>query len=118
MNAPNMGSARPMRILLDECLPREFRKCLEPHWCTSVVDFGYLPGRKKESLVAFAVGIFDVFVTLSRSDTEHRKLRSQKIAVITLAAQSNRLEDLRPLANKVVAVLRTIKPGQIVRVSR
>lgn len=105
-----------MRILLDECLPKDFRKNLEPHQCTSVVDFGYLPGRQKENLLAFAEGIFDVFLTLRRSDAEDPKLRSPRIAVITLSVQSNRMNDLGRVAGKVLAILDDIQPGQIVHV--
>lgn len=82
-----------------------------------MVDFGYLPGRKKESLVTFAEGIFDVFVTRSLRNPELQKLRRHQTAVITLSPKSNRLEDLMSLAQKLVAVLETIKPGEIVHIA-
>jgi hypothetical protein len=106
-----------MRVLLDECLPREFKTCLKPHWGTSVVDFGYLPGRKKESLITFAEGVFDVFVTFGGLDPELRHLRLHRTSVITLSAKSNRLKDLEPLAQRLIAVLGTIKPGEIVHLA-
>jgi hypothetical protein len=105
-----------MRVLLDECLPREFARCSEPHAGTSVVQFAYLPGRKKESLITFADGIFDVFLTFGGVDPKFQKLRPHRTAVITLSAKSNRLKDLKPLAQKLVTVLGTIKPGEILQV--
>jgi len=51
-NTSRRASIRPRCVLLDECLPREFRACLKPHWSTSVLDLAYLPGRKQESKMA------------------------------------------------------------------
>jgi hypothetical protein len=90
---------------------------LKPHWGISVVDFGYLPGRQKESLVTFAEGIFDVFVTRRPRNPKLQNLRSRRVAVITLSTKSTRMEDLTPLAQKIVAVLGTIKPGEVVHIA-
>jgi len=115
--AGKTGQTRSLRILLDECLPIELKATLAGHSCTSVVHFGYLPSRKKESLLQFANGIFDVFITLGAPQSlDGRKLRGTQTAVIALSARSNRLEDLEPLAGKILVALKTIEPGQVVHV--
>lgn len=81
-----------------------------------MLDFAYLPGRKQESKIAFEEGIFDVFITLGLRDAGLLKLRHHRTAVITLSAKSNRLEDLRPFARKIVAAVAAIKPGEVVHV--
>ncbi len=83
----------------------------------SAVDFRYLPGRKKEGLLTFAEGIFDVFITFDVSDSKRRKLSGHQTAVIALTEKSNRLEDLGPLGGKILEALRTIEPGQIIHVA-
>jgi hypothetical protein len=108
---------RSLRILLDECLPKDLRASLSPHNCTSVVDFGYLPGREKESLLAFGDGIFDVFITFNLPDAERRKLFGYRTAVVMLSAKSNRLSDLRLLGPKILLALRTIEAGHVVHVA-
>lgn len=90
---------------------------MKPHWSTSVLAFAYLPGRKQESKIAFAEGIFDVFITLGLRDAELLKVRRHRTAVITLSAKSNRLEDLRPFARKIVAAVEAIRPGEVVHIS-
>ena len=81
-----------------------------------MLDFAYLPGRKQESKIAFAEGIFDVFITLNLRDAGHRELRRHRTAVITLLPKSNRLDDLRPFARKIVAAVGAIKPGEVVHI--
>jgi hypothetical protein len=72
-----------LRILLDECLPKDLRASLSPHKCTSVVDFGYLPGRKKERLLAFGDGIFDVHYVQPSRRGASEALRYRTAVVIS-----------------------------------
>lgn len=43
-----------------------------------------------------------------------QNISGHNIAVVTLAAKTNRLEDLRPLIPKLLAVLGELKPGDLV----
>ena len=104
-----------MRVLLDECIPREFEKHLSGHECLTAPEAG-LAGKKNGELLRAAAGRFDAFVTVDRNLRHQQNLRRVPFGVVVLIAQSNRLEDLLPLTRGTLIVLQTIKPGQVVEV--
>ena len=59
---------------------------------------------------------FDVFLTGDRNLTFQQNLTRFNIAVIVLEAESTRLSDTAELMPRVVQVLPTVVPGQIVRI--
>jgi hypothetical protein len=60
---------------------------------------------------------FDVLVTGDQNLEHQQNLTKLPIAVVVLVANNNRIETLRPLVPKLLAVLADIKPGQLTRVS-
>jgi hypothetical protein len=66
------------------------------------------------ALLATAAGSYDVVVTIDQRFAESRPL-PRTLAVITLAAPSNRIESLRPLVPALLAALASIQPGQRLR---
>ncbi len=60
---------------------------------------------------------FDVFVTVDQSLTYQQDIRRLKIAVVTLVAQSNEIDALRPLVPLLRQVLSKVRPGQIIQVA-
>jgi hypothetical protein len=62
-------------------------------------------GKRNGELLALAVGQFEVFLTADRNLSYQQDLSSFDIAVVVLVARSNRFEDLRPLAPRVLEVL-------------
>ena len=86
-----------MRILLDECLPRPLKRWLpSDHLVTTVPECGWA-GIKNGRLLALAQLEFDVFLTIDRNLASQQDLPSFDIAVISLRALSNDMDDLRPL---------------------
>jgi hypothetical protein len=73
-------------------------------------------GKTNGELLAFAVGQFDVFLTADRNLSHQQDVSAFDIAVVVLVAQSNRIEDLRPLAPRVLEVLATAKRGAVTMV--
>ena len=71
---------------------------------------------KNSALLQLAAKQFDVFLTVDKNIAFHQNLSTIQIAVVALVATSNRLQDLRPLVPKVLEVLKTIRPGEVVRV--
>jgi hypothetical protein len=59
---------------------------------------------------------FDVFLTADRSLRFQQNLTRFNIAIIVLEAQSTRLSDTAKLMPRVIDVLRTVVPGQVVRI--
>ena len=65
--------------------------------------------KRNGELLALAAGAFDVFLTVDRNLSYQQDVSAFKIAVIVLVAQSNRIDDLRPLAPRVLELLTTAK---------
>jgi hypothetical protein len=67
-------------------------------------------------LLALAEKNFDVFVTVDKNLPHQQHLPRFNLAVIVLVCRSNRLEDLKPLAPKLLASLATAKKGHALRI--
>ena len=104
-----------MRILLDECVPRRFRRQLQGHEVRTVPEMGWA-SFKNGVLLAVASGKFDVLVTTDQRLNYEQNVSSFQIAVVVLVAQRNKLEFLVPLVPELVKVLGEIKPGEVHRV--
>lgn len=83
------------RLLLDENLPRLLAENLRPHEVRTVREMQW-HGLKNGALLRRAEAEFDVFVTMDRSIPFQQSVRRLDIAVIIIAARSNRLNDLTP----------------------
>ncbi|TAJ93130.1 hypothetical protein EPO44_13835 [bacterium] len=104
-----------MRILLDECMPRKLKGYFEGHTVHTVPEMGWASKRNGE-LLHLATGRFDVLVTVDRTFAHQRNLSGSGIAVILLAARSNRLANLLPLMPEVNSRLPNVQLGQVVRI--
>jgi hypothetical protein len=101
--------------LLDECLPSPLARDLAGHEARSVTAMGWA-GLRNGALLRHAERDFDVFLTLDRNLSFQQDVSRFALAVVIMAAPSNRLRDLRPLISKVLLVVVDIKPGQVVTV--
>ena len=104
-----------MRILLDESLPRKLRLELPGHDAQTVQKRGW-SGLKNGALLREASQEFEVLVTGDQNLEFQQNLTTLPIAVIVMVAINNRIETLRPLIPDVLEALRTIQPGQLVRI--
>jgi len=104
-----------MRVLLDECLPRKLGRLLTGHQVTTVPQAG-LAGLKNGALLSQTAGRFDVLVTIDQSIPDQQNLRAAGIALVMLAAVSNRLKDLAPLVPQLLATLPNVVAGQLYRI--
>ena len=101
-----------MRVLLDECVDQRFRKNIVGHDVTTVQEAGWA-GKKNGELLALASKSYDVFLTVDRNLYFQQNRYAITIAVLVLAARTNRLVDLKPLTKDVLSELSLLKPGQI-----
>jgi predicted nuclease of predicted toxin-antitoxin system len=105
-----------MKLLLDECVPRKFRNMLPGHDCRTVPEEG-LAGKKNGELLSLAEKSgFEVFLTLDRGIEYEQNLQGRVIAVVLIRAKSSRLADLLAHSPETLRVLRSIQPGDLVRV--
>jgi predicted nuclease of predicted toxin-antitoxin system len=104
-----------MRLLLDECVARDVKNDLIGHEVHTVDDAGY-KGLKNGVLLRSASETYDVLITVDQNLPFQQNIRALPIAVIIIIANGITYEELHPLIPNVLAVLTTIRPGQLVRV--
>jgi hypothetical protein len=101
-----------VKLLLDECIDRRLARELPGHWVRTVPQMGWAT-IKNGKLLSLAEGRFDVFVTVDRNLAFEQPLPRFGIAVVVLRARSNRVNDLRPLAPKLLAALPRLQAGRV-----
>jgi hypothetical protein len=105
-----------MNVLIDECIPRKFKKSLSGHACKTVPEAG-LAGLKNGALLTSAEKLgFDVFLTMDKGVEHAQNLVGRAIAVVIIRAKSNRLADLLPHAAECVTQITHARKGQVARV--
>lgn len=105
-----------MRVLLDECLPRQLARHLPGHDVTTVQREGWAGTRNGALLRLAAAAGVEAFVTADRGVEFQQKVAGLPFGVVTLRAASNDLDDLRPLMPGTLAALDALRPGVLVRV--
>ena len=106
-----------MKILLDENLDWRLERFLPGHEIKSVPRLGWAGLKNGKLLARAAQENFDVLLTMDGSMASQQNLSKIKLAIVALRAPSNRLADTSPLMLKVLALLPTLKPGKVVKVS-
>lgn len=104
-----------MRVLLDECVPRQVRRELPGHVVKTVAEMLW-SGTRNTALLQLAAAEFDVFLTVDQGIPYQQTLQGLDLALVIIRAPSNDINDLRPKMPEVLSVLETIQPGQVVHV--
>lgn len=104
-----------MRLLLDECVVHDLKRDLAVHEVATVVEAGF-GGLENGELLRAASGRFDVLITVDRNLPYQQNMRLLQIGVLVLMSRRTTYADLKPLVPEVLAVLSTIKPGELRRV--
>jgi len=101
-----------VKVLLDECLPLDFR-CSFPEHEAHTAEWAGFKGRKNGDLLrsAEAAG-YEVLLTVDQGIPHQQGSGGRRIGIIVIGSQTNQLEDLMPLADAILRVLRIIEPGQ------
>ena len=105
----------PMRVLLDECVPRGLRAELPGHDVKTVAEAGWA-GAKNGTLLQLAATQFDVLLTVDRNLEYQQGFLGLTIAVIVVDVPSNDIAVLRPLMPAVLKALPNSKPGTVTHV--
>jgi predicted nuclease of predicted toxin-antitoxin system len=103
-----------MRLLLDECLPKDLAKELTGHVVKTVPQAGWssISNGKLLALIS-ASGNFDVFLTADKNLPHQNKTKSLPFAIVVLRAKSNRLPHILPFAPEILRRISTFQPGQV-----
>ena len=102
-----------MRILLDESLPRTPTQHFSDVVLETVFDRG-CSGLKNCEIPTGAAESFHLFFTADQNLQYQQNLRGYGIAVVVLAAVSNRVVDLHPLIPTALTVAESLEAGEVV----
>ena len=105
-----------MKLLLDECVPRKLKEHLSGYECVTAPEAGMAGKKNGELLDRAEQAGFQVFLTVDRGIEYEQNLSGRRIAVVIVFAKASRLFDLIPQVLKVLRVLQSINPGQLVQV--
>jgi len=105
-----------MKLLLDESLPRDLRLHLTGHQVSTVPERGWA-SRSNGDLLRLAGEEFDAFLTADQNLEHQQNPSKYDIAIVVLAARSNRIQDLVPLVPRLLQLLPGLRPGQLARVA-
>src|SRR3712207_6758467 len=97
-----------MKVLLDECVPQDFRHSIAGH---DVYTVGFMKwaGVKNGALLALAAADgFEVFVTTDRGFQHQQNPSALPVSVVILLSASNDVNDLNLLVPDLLAVLRCL----------
>ena len=108
-----------MRLLLDECLPKDLAHELPGHGVKTVPQVGWasISNGKLLRLIANS-GKFDVFVTVDKNLPNQNKSRDLPFAIVVLRAKSNRLVHILPFAPEILRRLAEFRPGNVYTLSQ
>ncbi len=105
-----------MKILLDECLPIDFRHSF-PQYQAHTAQWAGLKGKKNGDLLRAAESAgYDVLLTADQGIPDQQSLIAKRMAIVLIRAQTNRIEHLLPLVGAILRVLESIRAGQMIRV--
>lgn len=108
-----------MRLLLDECLPKDLARELPGHTVKTVPQAGWasISNGKLLRLIADSEK-FDVFVTVDKSLPHQQKTKALPFAIVVLRVKSNRLIHVSPFAAEILRRLPEFQPGHVYVLSR
>jgi hypothetical protein len=106
----------PVRVLLDEQLPRHLARRLTGHFVRTATQCGWAGLRNGELLLRAEGAGFEAFVTADRGLVHRQNLAGSSLRIIVLLARTNKLEDLLPLIPDVLSALQDTRPEEIRRV--
>ena len=103
-----------MKVLLDECLPVDFRHHLPGHEVHSV-DWAGFKGLKNGLLLDQAeTAGYEVILTVDQGVPHHQNFVQRNIAVIVVRPRTNQMDDLLSMVETILSALNHIQVGQIV----
>jgi len=103
-------------VLLDESLPRQLPLEIEDFDVRTVVQQRWTGLTNGELLRQAESEAFGVFVTADQNLQYQQNLSRSSLGIVVIAAQSNRIQDLKPLLPQIKEAIKTVKPGHVKRV--
>jgi predicted nuclease of predicted toxin-antitoxin system len=105
-----------MKILLDECVPKDFCRSFSEYECQAARRAGFGSKTNGELLAAAEMAGFNVLITVDKNIPYQQNFSGRKLSLMILLTRSNDLSSLLPHAAACIRALRSIKPGEVVRI--
>jgi hypothetical protein len=105
-----------VKVLLDECLPVDFRHSFPEHEAHSAEWAGLKSKKNGELLREAELAGYEILLTVDKGILYQQNFVGRRIAIITILSATNQLEDLLPLANTILQAMETISPGQVISI--
>lgn len=100
-----------MRILIDECLPKQCCRLIFGHEVVTVPAAGWAGKKNGELLRLMEQEQYDVFITADQNTQYQQNLKDRRIAIIVLALPALHMNYIVPLTENLNNVLAVIQPG-------
>ena len=104
-----------MKLLLDECVTQFVKRDLPGHEVHTVEEAGF-KGLENGDLLRVATGTYDALITVDQNLSYQQNVAGLDLAILVLAAKRNSYARLKPLLPRALNVLKTIKPGEMIRI--
>ena len=106
-----------MKVLLDECLPIDFRHSFAGH-TAHTAQWAGLKGKKNGDLLRSAENAgYDALITVDQGIPYQQSIGGRKLSILVFVTPTNQMEDLLPLMGRALAALNSLKPGEVVHIS-
>ena len=105
-----------MKILLDECLPVDFRHYLSGHEAHSAQWAGFKGKKNDELLRAPELAGYGILLTVDQGIPYQQPTSDRKLALIVIRSQTNQIEHLAPLTAAILKAVESVEAGQTVTV--
>ena len=105
-----------MKILLDECLPLDFRHSFPSHEAHTVQWAGLKGKKNGELLRAAEAAGYDVLLTVDQGIPRQQSPDGRKLSIILIRSRTNQIEDLLPFACAILQALESIEHGQTIAI--
>lgn len=102
-----------MKVLLDECLPLDFRHHLPGHEVHTAEWAGFKSLKNGHLLGQAENAGYEVLLTVDQGVPHQQNLVQRKISILVIRARTNQMEDLVPLVEAIQKALREIEPGRV-----
>jgi len=103
---------RKKRVLLDECMPQDSRLALDAHH-VETARYAGLSDTDDGDLLRAMPGRFDVLITADRALPLQQNISGRPFAVVVVRTRHNLLEELLPLAPKILLAVAEAVPGEV-----
>jgi predicted nuclease of predicted toxin-antitoxin system len=103
-----------VKLLLDECLPLDFRHAFPEHETHTAQWAGFKGKQNSELLSAAELAGYEVLLTVDHGFAHQQNLSGRKISVISIRSNTNQLEDLATFVVAIQDALKKINRGEVV----